>query len=95
MSSVRLTDHLVIWGNRFQFPQTVVRSLNVTEDLDMRNQYYNDIIPQRFVSDNVTATIRLHPTYAANCLQSFIVEQKNGGELDIYDYVGNLIFDGS
>lgn len=95
MSSVRLTDHLVIWGNRFQFPQTVARSLNVTEDLDMRNQYYNDIIPQRFVSDNVTATIRLHPTYAANCLQSFIVEQKNGGELDIYDYVGNLIFDGS
>ena len=94
-SSSLLTKSLIIWGNRFQFPQYMYRTKSVTEDIDMTDQYYNGIIPQRFVSDNVVADINLHPTYAANCLNTFIVEQKNGGELDVYDYVGTKIFDGS
>lgn len=94
-SNVLLTKHLTLWVNRFQFPQHAYKVLEVTEDLDMTDQYYNGIIPQKIIADNVVADINLHPTYAANCLNNFVVEQKNDGEIDIYDCVGNLIFDGS
>ena len=92
---VNLTNSLILWGNRFQFPQSKYIVKNISDDLDMTDQYYQDVIPQKFVIDSSDVRIDLHPTYASNCLGEFIVEQKNGYKADVYDCCGHLIFDGS
>lgn len=93
-SEILLTKHLVIWGPRFQFPQEKNIVYTVDANMDMRAQYYNDVIPQTFIAA-ANATIYLHPTYASNCLSKFRVVQENGYKLTIYDCLGNLVFDGS
>lgn len=93
-SNTLLTKNLIFWGNRFQFPPVRYIRLDVDNDIDMTPQYYNGVIPQCFVAKSNVA-IKLHPTYASNCLDTFEIVQEDGYKLTVYDFVGNMIFDGT
>ena len=92
--NVILTRNLTFWGNRIQMPPARNMVCYVTDNIDMTVAGYDTVIPKKFVANTVSARIDLHPTYAANCLDSFIVKQ-DGYELVIYDFLGTKIFDGS
>lgn len=89
-----LSQGAYTWGKKIILIPTFKCTRHINTDLDLR---FNDanlkVLPTTFIIDN-DCTINLHASYCFMGFNEFKIVQTNNNKAMVYDYDGNLVFNG-